>query len=62
LPLAAMTVGMVLVAVLAASAAGVPHVTMASTPRRTSSDASSGNRSSLSPAHRYSMVMVLPST
>src|SRR5439155_22869669 len=56
------TTGIVLLAPLAARAAGVEPVTITSTFRRTSSAARSGRRSSSRSAHRYSIMRFLPST
>src|SRR5437870_7444047 len=61
-PIVAITTGIVSVAFLAALAAGVPLVTSRSTLRRTSSEASSGNRSARPSADRYSMIRFRPST
>ena len=62
-PTAAKTIGIVVVARFAASAASVPPaVTMISTLRATSSAARAGNRSSLSSAQRYSIATFRPST
>ena len=57
-----MTMGIVLVACLAAKLAGVPDATMSSTFKVTSSAASSGSRSLRSFEKRYSMTMFWPST
>ncbi len=57
-----MTMGIVLVACLAAKLAGVPDATMSATFRSTSSAASSGSRSLRSSEKRYSMAMFWPST
>ena len=57
----AITMGMVVVALLAANADGVPETTIRSTLRRTSSAASSGRRSDFCSANRYSMVIFFPS-
>ena len=57
------TIGIAVVADLAANASGVPPmVTITSTLRRTRSAASSGNRSNCPSAHLYSMLTFLPST
>ncbi len=56
-----MTTGMVLVALFAARAAGVPSVTSTSVLRRTSSAASLGRSSNLPAAYRWSMTMFWPS-
>ena len=55
------TTGIVLVAFLAATIAGVP-VVITSTLRRTSSSAKAGSRSSFLSADRYSKAMFFPST
>ena len=60
-PAFAITMGMVVVALLAANAAGVPETTIRSTLRRTKSAASSGRRSGFCSANRYSMVIFFPS-
>ena len=57
-----MTIGMLLVAFFAASAADPAGATITSTLRRTRSAASSGNRSTFPSAHRYSMTRFCPST
>jgi len=54
-PIAAITIGMLWVAFFAASAAGVPLVTMRSTPAATSSAAISGNLAASPSADLYSM-------
>jgi len=54
--------GIVLVAFRAASAEGVPLVTMTSTLRRTSSAANAGKRSARASADRYSMMRLRPSS
>ena len=57
------TIGIVVVAALAASAAGVfPGVTMTATRRRTRSAAKSGSRLSCPSAQRYSIATFRPST
>ena len=56
------TIGIVLVAFLAATAAGVLGAMIKSTLRRTSSSAKAESRSSLPSAYRYSKTMFLPST
>jgi hypothetical protein len=56
------TIGIVLVAALAASVAGVPPVTITFTPRRTRSAAIAGSRSFWPSAQRYSMATFRPST
>jgi len=56
------TIGIVVVAALAASVAGVPPVTITFTPWRTKSAAIEGNRSLWSSAQRYSMITLRPST
>lgn len=56
------TMGIVVVAFLAAWLAGVRVATMMSTGSRTKSPASSGSRSNLPSAHRYSMTRFWPST
>ena len=57
------TMGIVLVAFLAARIIlSPPAAKMISTLRRTSSAASSGRRSSFPSAYRYSMAMFCPST
>src|SRR5262249_15111223 len=58
----AMTMGIVVVASLAARVANVPVVTTTSTLRRTSSAASAGRRSFFPSAYRGSMRMFFPST
>ena len=58
----AKTMGIVLVACLAAKLAGVPDATMSSTFKVISSAASSGSRSLRSSEKRYSMTMFWPST
>ena len=58
-PATAITIGIVVVACLAAKAAGVPWVTMTATLRRTRSAASAGRRSYLPSAQRYSTAMAL---
>ena len=61
-PTPTITMGIVLVAFLAARIIRVPPATtMISTLRRTSSAASSGSRSSFPSANRYSMAMFCPS-
>src|SRR6516162_3508940 len=55
-------IGSVCVAALAATAAPLPDAAIALTCRRTRSAASSGNRSSRSPAKRYSIATFCPST
>ena len=60
-PALAITMGMVVVAFLAANAGGVPVTTIRSTLRRTKSAASSGRRSGFCSANRYSMVIFFPS-
>ena len=55
-PTAAITTGMVAVAALAASAAGVPRVTIRSTSRRANSAASAGKLSLWPSAERYSKL------
>ena len=62
-PITAMTIGISVVAFLAAKPTGLPPppVTMTSTLRRTSSAASSGRRSNFPSAPRYSITMFLPS-
>ena len=60
-PALVITMGMVVVAFLAANAGRVPATTIRSTLRRTSSAASSGRRSGFSSANRYSMVIFFPS-
>jgi len=59
---AAKTMGIVLLAFLAASIATRELVTMTSTLRRTTSAARSGRVSILPSAYRYSMKMFFPST
>ena len=54
--------GMVVVACRAAMIAGSPATTMTLTPSRTNSAASSGKRSVLPSADRYSMTTFRPST
>src|SRR5262249_29050770 len=61
-PTDAITMGIVLVAFRAASAEGVPLVTMTSTLRRTSSAANAGKRSARPSADRYSMMRLRPSS
>ena len=61
-PADAMTIGIVVVARLAANALGVTLVTMMSTFALTSSVARPGSRSSRPSAHRYSSVMLRPSS
>jgi hypothetical protein len=61
-PAAAITTGIVAVAALAASAAGVPRVTITSTSRRTSSVASVAKLSLRPSAERYSKAVFRPST
>ena len=56
-----MTIGMELVALRAASAAGVPHATITSTGRLTSSAANPANRPVAPSAKRYSIWKSLPS-
>src|SRR6202048_2387947 len=56
-----MTIGMELVALRAASVAGVPQATMTSTGKRTNSTANSGNRSAAPSAKRYSISKSAPS-
>ena len=60
-PAFVITMGMVVVAFLAANAGGVPVTTIRSTLRRTRSAASSGRRSCFCSANRYSMVIFFPS-
>jgi len=60
-PLVTMTIGIVVVAFLAARIPGVPAVRMTSTLRRTSSAANSGSRSNFPSAQRDSMTRFLPS-
>ena len=60
-PAFAITMGMVVVALLAANAGAVPATTIRSTLRRTKSAASSGRRSGFCSANRYSMVKFFPS-
>ena len=60
-PAFAITMGMVVVAFFAANAGGVSETTIRSTLRRTKSAASSGRRSLLLSANRYSMVIFFPS-
>ena len=60
-PAFVITMGMVVVALFAANAAGVPETTIRSTLRRTKSAASSGRRSGFCSANRYSMVIFFPS-
>ena len=60
-PTETMTIGMVVVAFLAASAASVPFVTMISTLSRTSSFANGWRSSALPLASRRSMTRFLPS-
>jgi len=57
-----MTIGIELVACLAARAACVLDVTMTSTFNSTNSVASSGSRSAFPSAHRHSIVILRPST
>src|SRR5262245_43506613 len=57
-----MTIGMVVVAFLAVRAIPEFGASMMSTLRRTSSAASSGNRSNFPSAHLYSMAIFFPST
>src|SRR5213595_2696236 len=57
-----MTMGMLLVAFFAASAADPAGATITSTLRRTNSAARSGSRSTFPSAHRYSMMRFWPST
>ena len=59
-PAFAITMGMVVVALLAALAGGSPVVTIKSTLRRTRSAASSGSRSAFSSENRYSMAIFFP--
>ena len=61
-PAPTMTMGIVVVACLAARAAGAPPVTITSTLSRTSSAARLGNDSVLSSAQRHSRVTFCPST
>ena len=61
-PTTATTMGIVAVAAFAALAPTAVWVTMTSTFRPTSSAASSGNRSYLLSAKRYSMTILFPST
>ena len=56
------TIGMDVVATLAAFAAGGPEATMTSTARRTNSVACAGRRSYWPSAKRYSITTLLPST
>ena len=56
-PTFVITMGMVVVTLLAANVAGVPLTTIRSTLSRTNSAASSGRRSFFCSANRYSMVM-----
>jgi hypothetical protein len=56
--LTAMTIGIDVVASLAAWLTGVEVVTIRSTGRRTNSAASAGSRSTWPSTHRYSMTMV----
>ena len=60
-PAFAITMGMVVVALLAANAGAVPVTTIRSTLRRTKSAASSGWRSDFCSANRYSMMRFFPS-
>ena len=60
-PAFVITMGMVVVALFAANAGGVPVTTIRSTLRRTKSAASSGRRSAFASANRYSMVIFFPS-
>ena len=60
-PIAPMTTGIVVRARLAASAAGVPPVTMTSTLSRISSASRSSSRSIFPPAARYSRTKLRPS-
>ena len=57
-----MTIGIVLVASLAAKLAGLPEARMRSTFRSTNSVASAGNRSFWPSEKRYSMTMFWPTT
>ena len=57
-----MTIGMLLVAFFAASAADPAGATIRSTLSRTSSAARAGSRSIFPSAHRYSMIRFWPST
>jgi hypothetical protein len=57
-----MTIGIVLVACLAAKLAGVPEARMSCTFMATSSAASAGSRSLRSSEKRYSITMFWPST
>ena len=57
---AVMTIGMVAVAVMAATVDGLDPAKMMSTPNRTSSTASAGSRSMSPLAKRYSMVTFSP--
>ncbi len=61
-PLVTMTIGIVVVAFLAARIAGDPAVSMTSTLRRTNSAANSGSRSNFPSAQRDSMTRFLPSS
>src|SRR6516165_10186663 len=61
-PTDAITMGIVLVAFRAATAEGVPLVTMTSTLRRTSSAVNAGKRSARPSADRYSMMRLRPSS
>ncbi len=61
-PAAAITIGIVLVACLAARVDGLPPVTMVSTFSRTKSAARPGSRSSRASPSRYSITIVFPST
>jgi hypothetical protein len=60
-PIAAITIGIVAVAAFADLAAGVPRVTMRSTPRPIKSATSAGKRSSCPSAERYSICKFCPS-
>ncbi len=60
-PPIAKTIGIVVVAGFAATAAGVAAATITFTWRRTNSAASAGNRSYWSSAHKYSMLTFWPS-
>jgi hypothetical protein len=57
-----MTIGIVVVAIIAAWVAGVPKVAITSTGSRTSSLAAMASRSGSPPAVRYSSATVRPST
>src|SRR5262249_40077840 len=61
-PMIAITMGMVVVARLAAAVAGVPCVTITSTLRRTNSSASARRRACACSAQRYSLIRFVPST